>query len=882
MKQVLKSVSANKKKPSQSWGSIVSDVPSSSLDECRVYYVEGLGHNLFSVGQFCDSNLEVAFHQHTCFIRNLEGVGLLTRSRGNNLYTLSLRDMMASSPICLLSKASKTKSWLCHRRLSHLNFGAINHLARQGLVRGLLKLKFEKDHLCSACVMGKSKKKPHKPKSEDTNQEKLYLLHMDLCGPMCVANVNGKKYILVIVNDYSRFTWVKCLRTDNGTEFVNQTLREYYEKVSISHETYVARSPQKNGIVERRNRTLIEAARTMLIYAKAPLFLWAEAVATACYTQNRSIIRLRHDKTPYEILHDRPPDLSFLHVFGALCYPTNDSENLAPEVIALIAKVVALKPAASTGSPSSTTVDQDAPSPNVAHMNNDPFFGIPIPENNSETSYSSDVIPTIVHTATPNSEHVTKWTKDHPLENIISELERPVSTRLQLHEQALFSMQEELYEFECLVVWELVPCPDKVMVITLKWIYKVKLDEMGGILKKKARLVAHGYSQEEGIDFEESFAPMARLDMTFLNGIMREEVYVSQPDGFVDQDNPNHMYKLKKALYGLKQAPRAWYDLLSKFLLSQEFSKGTVDPTLFIRRQGKDILLVQIYVDDIIFASTTPELCDQFSKIMCSKFKMSMMGKISFFLGLQISQSPRGIFLNQSKYALESLKKYGMESSDPVDTPMVEKSKLDEDTQGKAVDPTHYRGMIGTLMYLTASRPDLTFVVCMCARYQAKPTEKHLHATLIKRVAKILDEVLLDVCNYWEIDLLAGHQKGRKALRYPVQKLNILPCLAVMLKSYGLRFNKIPMYCDNKSVIALYCNNVQHSRSKHIDIRFHFIKEQVENGVVKLYFVNTEYQLADIFTKALCRERIEFLINKLGMRNFMPGTLKQLVDEAEE
>ncbi|GKC95689.1 retrovirus-related pol polyprotein from transposon TNT 1-94, partial [Tanacetum coccineum] len=285
-----------------------------------VYYVEGLGHNLFSVGQFCDLNLEVAFRQHTCFIRNLEGVDLLTGSRCNNLYTLSLRDMMASSPICLLSKASKTKSWLCHRSLSHLNFGVINHLARHSLVYGLPKLKFEKDHLCSACAMDKSKKKPHKPKSEDTNQEKLYLLHMDLCGPMRVASVNGKKYILVIVDDYSRFTWVKFLRSkdealdfiikflkmiqmrlqvtvqrirrDNGTEFVNQTLREYYEKTDISHETSVARSPQQNGVVERRNRALIEATSTMLIYAKAPLFLWTEAVATACYTQNSSIIRL--------------------------------------------------------------------------------------------------------------------------------------------------------------------------------------------------------------------------------------------------------------------------------------------------------------------------------------------------------------------------------------------------------------------------------------------------------------------------------------------------------------------------------------------------------------------------------------------------------------
>nr|GFC62384.1 retrovirus-related Pol polyprotein from transposon TNT 1-94 [Tanacetum cinerariifolium] len=263
--------------------------------------------------------------------------------------------MMASSPICLLSKASKTKSWLWHRRLSHLNFGAINHLARQGLVRGLPKLKFEKDHLCSACAMGKSTKKTHKPKFEDTNQEKLYLLHLDLCRPMRVESVNEKKYILIIVDDYSRFTWVKFLRskdekptfiikflkmiqvrlnvpvrrirTDNGTEFVNQTLRDYYEEVGISHETSVTRSPQQNGVVERRNRTLIEAARTMLIYAQVPLFLWAEAVATACFTKNRSIIRLRHGKTPYELLYSKLPDLSFFHVFGALCYPTNNSEN---------------------------------------------------------------------------------------------------------------------------------------------------------------------------------------------------------------------------------------------------------------------------------------------------------------------------------------------------------------------------------------------------------------------------------------------------------------------------------------------------------------------------------------------------------------------------
>ncbi|GJW17413.1 retrovirus-related pol polyprotein from transposon TNT 1-94 [Tanacetum coccineum] len=728
------------------------------------------------------------------------------------------------------------------------------------------------------------------------------------------------------------------------------------------------------------------------------------------------MIRRRHGKTPYELLHNKPPDLSYLHVFGALCYPTNDSENLgklqpkadigifigyaptkkafriynrrtrriietihvdfdeltamasehsssgpalhemtpvslssglspnvdvhAPEVIAPIPDAVAPEHAVSTGSPSSTTVDQDAPSPKdnhdieVAHMGNDPYFGIPIPEVTSDQSSSSDVIHTIVPPDHQVSEHNSKWTKDHPLENIIGDLDRPVSTRLQIHEQALFcyydafltsvepknykdaltqacwieAMQEELHEFERLEVWELVPPPDKAFVITLKWIYKVKLDELGGILKNKARLVARGYRQEEGIDFEESFTPVARLEAiriflafaahmnmvvyqmdvktAFLNGNLREEVYVSQPDGFVDPDKPNYVYKLKKALYGLKQAPRAWYDMLSSFLISNDFSKGSVDPTLFIRREGNELILVQIYVDDIIFAASTPELCDLFAKIMCSKFKMSMMGKISFFLGLQISQSPRGIFINQSKYALESLKKYGYESCDPVDTPMVEKSKLDEDKEGKAVDPSHYRGMIGTLLYLTARtvHRGLWYPKDSSIALTAFADADHAGCQDTRRSTSGSIQLLGDRLVSWS----SKRQKSAAISSTKAEYIALSGCCAQVLwmrsqlTDYGFGFNKIPMYCDNKSAIALCCNNVQHSRSKHIDIRFHFIKEHVENGVIKLYFVNTEYQLADIFTKALGRERIEFLINKLGMRSFTPETLKKLADDVDE
>nr|GFA41491.1 hypothetical protein [Tanacetum cinerariifolium] len=334
-------------------------------------------------------------------------------------------------------------------------------------------------------------------------------------------------------------------------------------------------------------------------------------------------------------------------MFDELLNPPPSVVNQAPEVIAPIAEVIPPVHADSTDSPSSTTVDQDAPS--STHIGNDPLFGVPIPEVNSAQSSSTASPQSNVPSNHPMLHHNSKWMKDHPLKNIIGQLSRP----------------EELNEFERLEVWELVPRPDQVMVITLKWIYKVKLDELGGILKNKARLVARGYRQEEGIDFEELFALVARLEAiriflayaahknmviyqmdvktVFLNGNLREVVYISQPDGFVDPDNPNHVYKLKKALYGLKQAPRAWYDMLSSFLLSQEFSKGSVDPTLFIRKNGNDLLLGQIYVDDIIFAAPTLEL---------------------------------------------------------------------------------------------SSRPDLYFAICMCARYQARPTEKHVHA--VKRIFRYL------------------------------------------------------------------------------------------------------------------------------------------------
>ncbi|GKB82311.1 retrovirus-related pol polyprotein from transposon TNT 1-94 [Tanacetum coccineum] len=509
-------------------------------------------------------------------------------------------------------------------------------------------------------------------------------------------------------------------------------LRDYYEQVGISHETSVARTPQQNAIVERRNRMLVEAARTI------------------------------------------KPNLSYLHVFGALCYPNNNSDNLgkfqakadigifigyAPtkkayriynrrtrkiietihvdfdEMTAMASEQLGSEPELQfpvadapraidlADSPVSTSIDQDAPStsipstqdqeyspiisqgfeesPKTPHFHDDPLYES-LHEDSTSQGSSSNVRP--VHTP---FESLGRWTKDHPIAN-----NQRTSKQAMIEPSWIDAMQEEILEFERLQVWELVPCLDKLMLIKLKWIYKVKTDEFGRVLKNKERLVAQGFRQEEGIDFEESFTPVSRIEAIC-----------------------------------------------------------AVDPTLFTQKAGNDLLLVQIYVDDIIFASTNTAMCNEFANLMTTKFKMSMMGQI-----------------------------------DSVDTPMVEKNKLDEDLQGTHVDATLSRGMIGSLMYLTSSRPDLIYAACLCAWYQAKPTEKYKsHECQDTRCSTSGNAQFL----------------GDKLVSWSSKKQK-----STAISNYGFQFNKIPLYCDNKSAIALCCNNVQHSRAKHIDRKIQFLERE--------------------------------------------------------
>ncbi|KAJ9545332.1 hypothetical protein OSB04_025039 [Centaurea solstitialis] len=834
----------------------------------KVRYMRGLAFNMFSSSQFCDNGFCCKQFMYGATVNTEDENPVLIAPRTGNLYTTVF-------------------SWIWHQRLCHQNFKDMNKLVSRGLVSGLPETHLSKDTLCSACELGKMKRSSHPPKLETNCRSPLDMIHMDLCGPMRVESLARKKYMLVLVDEFSWFTWleflraksdaadriiafikriqvslnlkVKKLRSDNGTEFRNTKLQSFLEDVGISHNFSAVRTPQQNGVVERKNRTLVEAARSMMAHSGVPRSFWAEAVAMACYTQNRTLIVKRAWKTAYEMIEKRKPDIKHLRVFGYFSETETLSDASSSNPDAILPDlpnappstdfrpnsfdsdfidpsdydlpiltgpiIVPAAPGTSTTSVSSdafvtestseaTTSTQTAThepvvSPPQISSNEQPSgtssepvvaqtstpVHAPIPEaaplpslSTSQRSYaqvvreprlevvlnieplgratggpsgvnqSRNLVVQDENDMTNNQEsyvtlpHSRKWLRSHPPSQIIGSPSRNVQTQSSKRSENLGIFACFLSEFEPSEINQALSDPDWVRAMQDELAeFERNKDENNLVIRNKARLVAKGFRQQEGIDYDESFAPVARIEAiqmflayaahknmmvyqmdvecAFLNGVLHEEVYVEQPEGFVDPRFPDHVYVLDKALYGLKQAPRAWYETLTIHLLEGGYKKGTIDPTLFLRKSGDDLIIVQIYVDDIIFASTKPELCKEFEHTMKSQFQMSMMGELTFFLGLQVRQYPEGIFINQSKYVHDLLKRFDVVGSNSAATPMSRSFQMDADLSGKPVDLKKYRAMIGSLLYLTASRPDIVFSTGVCARYQCDPRDSHLKAT---------------------------------------------------------------------------------------------------------------------------------------------------------
>nr|GEW66508.1 hypothetical protein [Tanacetum cinerariifolium] len=771
----------------------------------RVYYVEGLNHNLFSVGQLCDADLEVAFRKSTCYIRDLKGNDLLT------------------------------------------------------------------DYLCSPCELWKAKRKSFQIKTTPSSKRWLQLLHMDLCGPMRVESINGRKYVLVIVDDYFRYTWTRFLRskdetlevlndflrlvqrgfhaqviivrTDKGTEFLNKTLHAYFASEGINHQTYVARTPEQNGIAERWNHTLVEAARTMLSATKVPLFFWAEAIATTCFTQNRSLVIPRHERTPYHIINDQKSSVKLFYIFGSLCYIVRDGENLDK----IKGKVEAIHvnfdewPQMASDHVSSDpvpqcqrmTLEHDSLSPgpqcqeNVPHTAGtvtmskelDLLFSLMFDKllNGSTQVVSKFSVETTADAPNQCQQQNTTPLNTQSTPNPTCQVptQAPIVTSIENINQAESITKNAQVEDDGFINIFCTPVQDRGETSSLhvnssnmhtfyqcnssehRWTKDHPLEQVNEnpsqSVRTRRQLESDGemymfvltVSRTEPKNIKEAMADSAwiesmqgnfiiarleavRLFITyaahksftvyqmdvktaFLCGPLKEEVYVNQPDDFVDPYHPDKVYHLKKALYGLKQAPRA-----------------------------------------------------------C------------------------------------------------VGTPMATKH-LDANLSGTPVDQTKYQSMVGALMYLTVSRPDIVHATCYCARYQANPTEKHL--TAVKQIFRYLKDAISMGLWYpkdtdFELTAFSDSDHAGYLDLSEAEYVSLSACYAqvlwmrTQLTDYGFHFDKIPMYCDSKADIAISCNPVQHSRTKHIDVRYHFIKEKVEKGIVELFFVETEYQLADLFTKA--------------------------------
>ncbi|GJS28463.1 ribonuclease H-like domain-containing protein [Tanacetum coccineum] len=1034
-----------------------------------------------------------------------ENLVLLRAPRKNDVYSLNLKSIIPSRGVtCLVAKASEDEAILWHRILGHVNFKNINKLVKSNLVRGLPSKTFKHDHSCLACRKGKQHKASCKKLEDRTVREPLELLHMDLFGPVSVASLNRKKYCLVVTDDCSRFSWVfflvykdetydilhdlivglenklrrkvKTIRCDHGTEFKNKLMNEFCAKKGIQREYSIARTPQQNGVAERKNRTLIEAARTMLADSLLPIQFWAEAVHTACYVLNRVLVTKPQMKTPYELLMGKSPNISFMKPFGCpltilntmdhlskfegkseegylLGYSTNskgfrvynrvtrkvqdclhvdfledqmnqkgkgpdwmfDLDILSPSLNYIPVRKenqvdTAVKQSNSVdfedvddqqfivhGSSSignkavsesitndvqnkdsdESTVVKEVPltteDQNLqkefenlmlheiiahTHMKNQGsasekrkekgkeiydlsesdddlpkdgiFHGNSFDDENKDTEEEIDLdLNNMDNTIDVSSSSTLRIHKNHPQNQIIGPTASGVKTRKQLQgtstpHQALLSfickqnrtnhkdqqtclfacflsqeepkkitqalqdeswveaMQEELLQFKLQNVWVLCDLPDGKRVIGTKWVFRNKRDERGTIIKNKARLVAQGYRQEEGVDYDEVFAPVARIEAirlflafasfmgfsvyqmdvksAFLYGNIIEEVYVNQPPGFVDPHHPNKVYKVIKALYGLHQAHRAWYERLSTFLLKHGYRRGAIDKTLFIKRDRKDIMLVQVYVDDIIFGSTKTSMVKEFEELMQKEFTMSSLGELTFFLGLQVKQSTAGIFISQDKYVKDILNKFDFKTIKPATTPIEAHKALGKDEEGEDVDVHLYRSMIGCLMYLTASRPDIMFAVCLCARFQVTPKVSHMNA--VKRIFRYLKhqpklglwypkdspfhlEAFSDSDyagdNHDRRSTSGGCQYlGRRLVSWQCKKQTIVAissteaeyvaaascCGQVLwmqnqLFDYGFNFMNTDIHIDNESTICIVKNPVFHSKTKHIQIDFH-------------------------------------------------------------
>ncbi|KAK8934594.1 hypothetical protein KSP39_PZI014788 [Platanthera zijinensis] len=948
----------------------------------EVHFVPSLSQNLLSVGQLMRRGHSVVFNDNTCSIYQAGTNSLIGTAKLNssNIFSLELQPYKST----ILACTQDTKSvQLWHHRLGHLNMSSLHHMHQHQLVEGLPSL--SKTELnCDTCALSKSHRLPFPQTAQRRATQPLEKLHIDLWGPTRVPSLGGKRYYMLIVDDFSRYMWImhleqksesfqhfltfktqvenqlerhiKILRSDRGGEFLSNEFNTFCKAAGIHRELTAPASPQQNGVVERRNRTIAEMMRAMLVQKALPKPFWGEATTTAVYILNRTPTKALIKSTPYEALYNQKPTISHMRVFGCLAYAHKNTERqdkieetsvkciflgysdqtkgyrlLEPRSNKLIisrdvifheeeawqwgsehelpqAHVPLVEPSPSpTGRTPSSTIQDNTGGGETELSDSDHESSSPQKFRSLQDIYLNDEFALLASAIPASFEEATK----------IKEWRE--------------AMTEEIRAITKNKTWILVNRPHNRAIIGLKWIFKLKEDEAGRIVKHKARLVAKGYTQRPGQDYDETFAPVARLTTirlilataaqynwpiyqldvksAFLNGELMEEVYVTQPQGYEVEGEEEKVYRLHKALYGLKQAPRAWHQNIDAFFQQEGFTRSPVEATLYIKNSEEGKIIISLYVDDLILTGSSKAQIEEFKKKLKTKYEMTDLGPLKFFLGLQIKQFNDNIFISQEHYTKLLLKKFDMENCNPTLTPMSTTEKLTARTEEEEkADQEKYRSLIGSLIYLTNSRPDIENAVNILARFVSNPSSHHLAAA--RRILRYLQGTKeygilyqkspdFTLRGFTDSDW-AGDINDRKSTggyiffagsgpiswssckqrtvalsttEAEYMALNSAACEAIwllQLKNEIEGKNKreregVMIYCDNNSAIALSKNPVYHSRSKHIDIKHHFIRELLEKKTIEVEFCPTKRQLADLMTKPLPREKFIELRAKIKM-----------------
>ncbi|CAJ2639700.1 unnamed protein product [Trifolium pratense] len=937
-------------------GTVVISTSSGIKTISDVLYVPDIDQNLVSVGQLIEKGFKVSFENQLCLIFDTTGREILrVKMRGKSFSF----DPIEEEQSAYFTEVSPTELW--HKRLGHCHIQRMMNMKNNDMTRGLPVLS---NHLpnCNACQFGKQIRKPF-PKTVWRASQKLQLIHTDVAGPQRTPSLQGSLYFVLFIDDFTRMCWIfflkfkhevagvfvkfknmvetqsgckiQFLRSDNGKEYTSTQFNLFCEEAGIVHQLTTPYTPEQNGVSERRNRSIMEMARCMLHEKDLPKQFWAEAANTAVYLQNRLPTKVLKDKTPFEAWYGYKPSLTFLKVFGCVCFahvPQVKRDKLDKKAIpGIFVGYSSVSKAYKVYHPQSgkMTVSRDV------HFNEDQQWDWKNPKktigsfNDIEDDYLEKQTTELCENELEDDPPIrgTRLLSDIYQRCNVAVCEPACCEEALKDPKWKNAMEEEMSMIQKNKTWELVDKPEDRNIIGVKWVFRTKLNADCSINKYKARLVVKGYAQIFGVDYSDTFAPVSRLDTirlvlaiaaqkgwkvfqldvksAFLNGDLQEEIYVEQPEGFAVQGGEDKVYLLKKALYGLKQAPRAWYSKINDHLLSIGFEKSLSESTLYVKHKGKNSLIISLYVDDLLVTGDDTRLVEEFKQEMMQAFEMTDLGLMTFFLGIEIKQNENDVFIYQKKYAKEILKKFQMEECKTVSTPMNQKEKLSKEDGFDKVDEGYYRSLIGCLMYLTATRPDILFAVSILSRFMHCASEMHLKAA--KRILRYIKGTVdygvkfescptFKLCGFSDSDWAGSIDDMKSTSGYcfslgsgvfswctkkqetvaqstaeaefiaATAAVNQVVWLKKILFDLHLQQNhKIEVFIDNQAAIAISKDPVCHGKTKHFNIKLYFLREMQQNGEVTLVYCKSEDQLADLFTKPLPVSKFEFLRQKIGV-----------------